>query len=149
MSLDTLIKFTIALDILVAVIYTASAILIFIRKPNDLLTIFVTIMLVTFGVATFSNEIQGLSVVYRQWSWLTKTIEIMGNCAIVAFFFLVPTGRFVPRRSEFILAGWVLFQLPRYYFPDSSLNLLNSHPILYNALFIAGILSGVLSQVVR
>jgi len=149
MSLDTLIKITIGMDILVAVIYTASAILIFVRKPNDLLTIFVTIMLVTFGVATFSNEIQGLAVVFPQWSWFTKVIEMIGNCAIVAFFFVFPTGRFVPRRSEFILATWVLFQLPRYYFPDSSLNLLNSNPTLFNVLFIGGILSGIVAQIVR
>jgi signal transduction histidine kinase len=149
MSLDTLIKFTIALDILVAVIYTASAILIFIRKPNDLLTIFVTIMLVTFGVATFANEIQGLAAVYPQWSWLTKTIEMIGNCAIVAFFFVFPAGRFVPRRSEFILAGWIMFQLPRYYFPDSSLNLLRSNPGLYDALFVGGLVTGLVAQIYR
>lgn len=149
MSLDTLIKITIALDIFVAMIYTASAILIFIRKPNDLLTIFVTIMLVTFGVATFSNEIQGMAVAFPQWNWLTKTIEMIGNCAIVAFFFVFPTGRFVPRKSEFILAGWIMFQLPRYYFPDSSLNLLRSNPGLYNALFAGGILTGVVAQIYR
>ncbi len=89
-SADILITITIGLEILVAVIYTASAILIFVRKPNDLLTIFVTIMLVTFGVATFSNEIQGLTVVYPEWSWLTKTIEMIGNCAIIVFFFVFP-----------------------------------------------------------
>ena len=148
-SMDILIKITIALDILVAVIYTASAILIFIRKPNDLLTIFVTVMLVTFGVATFSNEIQGFAVVYPQWSWLTKAIELIGNCAILAFFFVFPTGCFVPRRSEFIVAGWILFQLPRYYFPHSSFNLMGSNPTLYNALFFGGILSGIMAQTVR
>ena len=146
---DTLIKITMDLDILFAVIYTTSAVIIFIRKPNDLLTIFVTIMLVTFGVATFSNEIQGLSLVFPQWSWLTKTIEMIGNFAIVVFFFVFPTGRFVPRRSEWIVVAWILFQLPRYYFPDSSINLRNWNPILYNALFIAGLLSGLFSQVVR
>ncbi len=148
-SADILITITIGLEILVAVIYTASAILIFVRKPNDLLTIFVTIMLVTFGVATFSNEIQGLTVVYPEWSWLTKTIEMIGNCAIIVFFFVFPTGRFVPRWSEFIVVGWVLFQLPRYYFPNSAFNLLNSHPALYDTLFIGGILSGIMSQMVR
>ena len=148
-SSDVLIKITIAWDIFVAVIYTASAILIFIRKPNDLLTIFVTIMLVTFGVATFSNEIQGLAVVYPQWSWLTKAIEMIGNCAIVVFFFVFPTGRFVPRRSELIVSAWVLLQLARYYFPDSSFNLLASHPVLYNTLFVSGILSGIMAQIVR
>ena len=149
MPLDTLIKITMGSDILFAVMYTVSAILIFIRKPNDLLTIFVTIMLVTFGVATFSNEIQGLAIVYPQWSWLSKAIEMIGNCAIIAFFFVFPTGRFVPRGSELIVAGWVLYQLPRYYLPDSALNLMNSNPPVYNALFISGILSGILSQIVR
>ena len=149
MSLDTLIKITIASDIMVAVIYTTSAILIFIRKPNDLLTIFVTIMLVTFGVATFSNEIQGLSSVYPRLSGLTTAIEMIGNCAIIAFFFVFPTGRFVPRGSGLILAGWILFQLPRYYFPNSLINLLASNVALYNALFIGGVLSGVIAQVYR
>ena len=149
MSLDTLIKITIASDILVAVIYTASAILIFIRKPNDLLTIFVTIMLVTFGAATFASEIEGLSVVYPQWSWLTNTIEMIGNCSIIAFFFVFPTGRFVPRGFAFVLGGWVLLELPRYYFPNSSLNLLSSNPALYNGLFVGGVLSGVVAQIYR
>src|SRR5689334_19150283 len=149
MSADLLIKMTIGMDILVAVTYTASAILIFIRKPSDLLTIFVTVMLVTFGVATFSNEIDGLALVYPQWSWLTTAIGMIGNYAIIAFFFLFPTGRFVPRRFEFILAGWILFQLPRYYFPESPLNLLHSNPALYNALFTGGVLSGILSQMYR
>jgi len=149
LSTDIVIKITMGLEILIAGIYTTSAILIFIRKPNDLLTIFVTIMLVTFGVATFSNQIQGLAVLYPQWSWLTKAIEMIGNCAIVVFFFVFPTGRFVPRRSEFIVASWMLFQLPRYYFPDSSLNLLNWSPTLYNVLFAGGILSGIISQIYR
>ena len=148
-STDLIVQATIGLDILFAVIYTASAILIFIRKPNDLLTIFVTIMLVTFGVATFSNELEGLTALYPQWIWLTNVVQMIGNFSIVIFFFVFPTGRFVPRESAWIAAAWVLFQLPRYYFPESALNLRNWNPILYNSLFAAGLLSGILSQIYR
>src|SRR6476660_732658 len=96
-STDLIIQATMGLDILFAVIYTASAMLIFIRKPNDLLTIFVTIMLVTFGVATFSNELEGLTALYPRWIWLTNIIQMIGNFSIVIFFFVFPTGRFIPR----------------------------------------------------
>jgi len=148
-STDLIIQATMGLDILFAVIYTASAMLIFIRKPNDLLTIFVTIMLVTFGVATFSNELEGLTALYPRWIWLTNIIQMIGNFSIVIFFFVFPTGRFIPRGSAWIAAAWVLFQLPRYYFPESALNLRNWNPILYNSLFAAGLLSGILSQMYR
>jgi signal transduction histidine kinase len=149
LPVDTLIQMTIGLDILFATIYTASAILIFIRKPNDLLTIFVTVMLVTFGVATFSNELEGLTALYPEWIWLTNVIQMIGNFSIVIFFFVFPTGRFVPRWSAWIVAAWILFQLPRYYFPEFALSLRNWNPILYNSLFAAGLLSGILSQIYR
>ncbi|HLF74361.1 MAG TPA: hypothetical protein VI524_08450 [Anaerolineales bacterium] len=149
LSVDSFARITTALDILIAVVYTASGVVIFIRKPRDMLTVFVTSMLVTFGVATFSNGLQGLAAVHPSWRWLIQTIEMIGNCAIFAFFFVFPTGRFIPRGAVFLLAGWALFQFPRHYFPDSPFNLLNSSPLLYNALFLGGILRGVAAQIYR
>jgi len=149
MSVDLFVRMIIALDILVAMAYTVSAIVIFIRKPNDPFTIFVTIMLVTFGVATFSGGIQGVSKANPQFGLLTITIEMIGNCAITAFLFIFPTGRFIPRWTVMICLGWVLFQIPHLYFPNSLLNLAISSPALYTVTFAVGILSGVVAQVYR
>jgi hypothetical protein len=52
MSVESLAALTIVLDILVASTYTLGAVVIFFRKPDELLTLFVTIMLVTFGTST-------------------------------------------------------------------------------------------------
>jgi len=149
MSADSLAAMTIALDILVAVAFTACAIVIFIRKPNDILTIFVTIMLVTFGAATFTGAIRGFTVAYPQLRWLFETISLIGNGAILAFFFVFPNGRFTPPWTIFIFVGYILFELPRYYLPDSPLNLAATHPLLYNVLFVGANLAGLASQIYR
>ena len=148
MSVQDLVALTIALDIFVAVIFTACAIIIFIRKPNDPFTIFVTIMLVTFGTSTFTGGIRGIAIAYPQLEWLTQTIAFIGSVAILAFFFVFPNGRFTPRWTVAIFIAWVLFQLPRYYFPNSSL-ILHGDSVIYNLLFIAFFLSGVAAQIYR
>jgi hypothetical protein len=112
-------------------------------------SIFVTIMLITFGAATSTGALKGLAVVQPQLSVLIRSIEMIGNCSMVAFLFIFPSGRFVPRWTSTVVVAWIIFQLPRYYFPDSMLNLQSSNPVLYNGLFIGGILIGLGSQVYR
>ncbi len=149
MSLDSFAALTVALDIIVAAVFTICAIVIFVRKPNDLFTIFVTIMLVTFGGATFTGSLLGIQTAYPQINWLIQAIALIGNCAILAFFFTFPNGRFTPRWTVAILVGWFLYQLPRYYFPNSPLNLLKHNVALYNLIFPLGIFSGIATQIYR
>src|SRR5215510_595439 len=136
MSVHNLAALTIAMDIFFAIIFTACAIVIFIRKPNDLFTIFVTIMLVTFGTATFTGGMRGIAVAYPQLEWLTQTIAMIGSVGILAFFFVFPNGRFTPRWMLAIFIGWFVLQIPRYYFPNSHL-FLHGDSAIYNLLFIA------------
>lgn len=149
MSVSSLVSLTIAVDLLVAVPYTVCAVIIFIRKPNELLTIFISVMLVVFGTATFTGAMRGFSSLYPEFDWLTKTVEMAGSVSLVAFLLVFPNGRFLPRWTVAILFSWFLFQLPRYYSPDSPFNLANTNPVLYNVIFAAGILSGVGLQVYR
>jgi signal transduction histidine kinase len=148
-SVDSFVSLTIALDILVAATFTICAIVIFVRKPNDLLTIFVTVMLISFGAATFSGGLNGMAVAYPQLNWLIQSLDMLGNCAILAFLFVFPNGRFTPRWTIAILVIYLIAQLPRYYFPDSPLNVLNTQPALYNFLFVGANLMGLASQIYR
>jgi hypothetical protein len=148
MTVDSLVKMTIGLDILLAAVFSACAIVIYIRKPDDPFTIFVTVMLVTFGTATFTGGIRGIAFAYPELTWLTKTIEMIGNVAILAFFFVFPNGRFIPRWMAVIFIGGFLLILPPYYFPDSPLNL-QPNLVIFNLLFVFAILSGIASQIYR
>jgi signal transduction histidine kinase len=139
---------TIGLDILIAAVFTTCAIVIYIRKPNDPFTIFVTVMLVTFGTATFTGGIRGIALAYPGLTWLTKNIEMIGNVGIFAFFFVFPNGRFVPRWMAVIFTGWFLLILPPYFFPDSPLNL-QPDIVLFNLLVVSAMMSGIASQIYR
>jgi len=149
MSVHSLVILTIVLDILVALIYTVSAVVIFMRKPDELLSIFVTIMLVTFGTATFTGAIGGITLTYPELKWLTTTIGMIGNVAILAFFFVFPNGRFTPRWTAAIVLAWLLFHIPPQYFPGSPLDLRGHFPGWYNLLFTVAVLSGVAAQIYR
>jgi signal transduction histidine kinase len=149
LTVSWFVKLTIALDVLIAAVFTVSAILIFARKPNDLFTIFVSTTLVTFGLATFSGGLEGAGRAIPSLHDLTQSLAIFGNFAIVSFFFVFPNGKFTPRWTSIILIAWILFQLPRYYLPDSPLNISMSNPALYNILFPLGILCGIGTQVYR
>src|SRR5919109_4180187 len=85
MTIDSLVKLTIGYDILLAAVFTVCAVVVFIRKPNDPFTIFVTLMLVTFGVATFTGGIRGIGETYPAVHLLTETIAFICNCFLVAF----------------------------------------------------------------
>jgi signal transduction histidine kinase len=147
-SVASFVTLTIALDILVAITFTTCAIIIFIRKPQDPFTIFVTIMLVTFGSATFTGGIRGISLDSPELHWLVKTIEMIGNASIPAFFFVFPNGRFTPRWTAAVLIGWFLLLVPPYYFPDSPLNLQRNSAI-FGPLFVFVHLSGIVAQIYR
>ena len=147
-SVASFVTLTIALDILVAVTFTTCAIIIFIRKPKDPFTIFVTIMLITFGSATFTGGIRGIALDSPELDWLVKTIEIIGNTSIPAFFFVFPNGRFTPRWTAAVLIGWFLLIVPPYYFPDSPLNLQRNSAI-FGPLFVFAHLSGIVAQIYR
>jgi signal transduction histidine kinase len=149
LTAESLVQLTIGLDLLLAAVFTTSAIVILIRKPHEPFTIFVTVMLVTFGLATFSGGIEGIGHTIPVLRMITTTIALIGNCSIVAFLFVFPNGKFVPRWTSAILAAWIVFQLPRYYLPSSALDLTTSNPALYNLIFPIGILSGVATQVYR
>lgn len=149
MTVDSLVIATITLDLLVAAVFTISAVIISVRKPRDLFAIFTSVMLVTFGVATFSGGIRGFGTVYPSLHGLIETIIFFGSFSFVTFLFTFPNSKFRPRWAWLIPAAWTLFQIPRYYLPDSPLNIAVSNRLFFNVLFSAGVLSAILTQVYR
>jgi signal transduction histidine kinase len=148
MTVDSFAEMTVGLDILLAAVFTACALVIFIRKPRDPFTVFVTVMLVTFGMATFAGGIRVIAYTYPKLNLLVRTIEIFGNVAMLAFYFVFPNGRFTPRWTVAIVILWFLLVFPPYFLPDSPLNLQSKGPI-FDSIFYATLLSGIASQIYR
>ncbi|MCC6455849.1 MAG: GAF domain-containing sensor histidine kinase [Caldilineaceae bacterium] len=137
------------LSLLLATVFGASALTLVLRRPDDWLALFVALMLVTFGTITFSDTMQGFTSVYPEWWLLAHFVGWFGDIALMLFFFIFPTGRFVPRWTPIILLLWGVMQGLRFFLPDTVFNLQQSAPTLYIILFPLGVASGLFAQIYR
>jgi len=103
----------VALDTIFVVVFATIGSLIFLRKPGDPVALLVALMLVTWGPG---NDIMVLTpgallppepLVW--WHWPFVLIEYVAFMSWMLFFYLFPSGRFVPRGSRWLAVGWIVF----------------------------------------
>jgi hypothetical protein len=91
-------------------IYTALAALIFWRRSADRMALFCAYMLVLFGGATYTSLLDlGLRTVAPAWYWLVGGLELLAQVSVPTFFLLFPSGRFVPRWTQWGVLVFVLY----------------------------------------
>ena len=91
-------------------IYTALAALIFWRRSADRMALFCAYMLVLFGGATYTGLLDfGLRTVAPAWFWLVGGLELLAQVCVPTFFLLFPSGRFVPRWTQWGVLVFALY----------------------------------------
>jgi len=127
----------------------ALAALIFWRRSNELMALFVALLLVLLG-ATFSGAIEALGDLHPVWDRLGSFLEsFMSIGSVFLFFFLFPDGRFVPRWTRWIAFGFFAYVAPSSLFPESPYSLERWPDLAYALFFLAWLLVGVGAQVYR
>ncbi len=106
LSLDSFATYLVALDIVFAVVYASIAAVIFWRKSDDRMAFFASLTLVTFPAAFSTSE---LATLPSAWSLPGHFVIFLGNISIFLFFYLFPTGRFVPRWTRWLWIGAIVF----------------------------------------
>ena len=110
LSLGFLAAYRVMLDALSVLIYCVLGMLIFWRKSADRMALFCAFVLVLFGGAGFTNILQGtLALLSPAWFVLIGTLDVLGQTGFLIFFFLFPSGRFVPRWTRWIALLVVLY----------------------------------------
>ncbi|HEU0027531.1 MAG TPA: hypothetical protein VFQ25_10480 [Ktedonobacterales bacterium] len=71
--------------------------LLFIRRSDDRMALFASLMLVTFGGAAFTGTLHALPAVNGLFQSPVYLLNAIGQIAFLTFFYLFPNGRFVPR----------------------------------------------------
>jgi len=104
--------FNVALDAVFVSVFAVVAGVIFWRRSDDPVALLVATMLVVWGslnglFVLTPNETQGLSPVLDL--ALNKVPTLVGYMAWMLFFYLFPSGRFVPRWTHWLALCWVLF----------------------------------------
>jgi hypothetical protein len=112
LSPGLLAAYQIGWDVGTPLIYTALAALIFWRRSADRMALFCAYMLVLFGGATYTSLLDvGLRTVAPAWFWLVGGLELLAQVCVPTFFLLFPSGRFVPRWTQWSVLVFVLYEV--------------------------------------
>ena len=126
LSLDFYAWINISVYVIILLVYVLVGILLFLRKPDDRLALLASISLVLFPFA-FSTQIVG--TLPAAWTLPAGIVELLGNLCLGLFFFVFPSGRFVPRWASLLMVVWIVYWTISVFFPDSPLA--NSWPLFF------------------
>ena len=136
--------YTLALPVGTMLVFAAIATVIFWRKSEDRMALFGAFMLVIFGGAAVTSDVpQTLAAAHPILWFPVRLLDYLGQVAFGIFFYVFPSGRFVPRWTRWLAIAVGLLYVPNIFFPGSSLD------ILGGPVFIGFLISLVVAQVYR
>jgi hypothetical protein len=143
--------YNVALDTLFVSVFATIGILIFWRRSDDTVALLVATMLVTWGTL---NDLFVLTPRAIEGTYppaldvlLAVTLPYIGYMSWMLFFYLFPSGRFVPRWTRWFALGWVLFTGSWLFTP--SVGPPRWPPLLFNAAILVLWGSFVVAQAYR
>jgi len=118
LSLDFYAWLNMSVSIIILLVYVLVGIVLFLRKSDDRMALLASISLVLFPFA-FSAQIVG--TLPAAWTLPVEIVELLGNLGLGLFFFVFPSGRFVPRWASLLMVVWIVYWIISLFFPDSPL----------------------------
>lgn len=112
--------YTVGLDIVTALVWLAMALLVFWRRPGDLIGLFTALTLLTFGVGRFPDTPLALAATHPSWWLPVEALRFLGSACLSIFVFIFPDGHFAPPITRVIAGGWILIQIPEFFLTSSA-----------------------------
>lgn len=116
---------TAGLDVLFVALCTAVAFLIFRRQPDNRMAWLTSLVLIVWGthnglfIQTKDAILSDLSANPGRVYYAAEAIVLLGYMGWMLFFYLFPTGHFVPRWTKITAVAWLLFSGSWYLWPIS------------------------------
>jgi hypothetical protein len=118
LSLGSFAAYSVAMDVVFAAVCGAVAALIFWRRSDDRMALFVSLALLTFGTATFTLTMAALAARYPAWEIPVAFLHFLGAASFGFFLYVFPDGHFVPRWTRWVALVWIGWQLAEHLFPS-------------------------------
>jgi len=141
--------YTIALYIIMSLVWIIVGLLIFWRRSDDWMTLFVALFLVTYYPGTQGGPAYALALAHPAWSLPVNFVGLLVLISLGLFLCLFPDGRFVPRWTRWIIVLAIAWLVPSIFFPGSLLNSDNWPPLLESAVVLGFLGSLLFAQVYR
>jgi hypothetical protein len=141
LSLGSYVAFTLVLTLVsMLVACTISGLLVW-RKSNDWLALLVALMLILLGT---DNIIYTLELSHSAWHFPAIFLNVLHFATVFLVCSLIPTGRFVPRWTRWLVPAWVLWGLIFIFFPA-----LPSADLLNNIVWLSGLACIMVAMIYR
>ena len=140
LSRDFFALYIIVLTSILALGYWLVAALLFWRTSDNRLALLAAVTLGTFPLAFNDDFIGTLS---SPWWLLAHVISFLGSVCIVLFFYVFPSGHFVPRWTRFVLVPTLVYWWFSAFFPLALFNPFFRLPVLDRVTFL-GVVGGML-----
>ena len=117
-SLDLYAWLDISVYVVILLAYVLVGSVLFWRKSEDRMALLASLSLVLFPVAFSSNV---LGTLPAAWTLPAEIVELLGDLCLGLFFFVFPSGRFVPRWAGLLMVVWIAYWIVSLFFPNSAL----------------------------
>jgi hypothetical protein len=149
LSVRTYALLNVIVDKVFQLVWFAVGALIFWRRSDDRMALLVSVFLVSFGpVAVDPTSAYTLISSQPAWWLPVWSVDIVGNVSPVLFFFLFPSGRFVPHWTRWLAVAFIINDVPDLLFPQLYSRLPSLETVSY-LVFLGGVVSMVWSQIYR
>jgi hypothetical protein len=149
LSLGSFAAYSVAMDVVFAAVCGAVAALIFLRKSDDRMALFVSLALLTFGTSTFTFTMAALAARHPVWETPVSFLHFLGAASFGLFLYLFPDGRFVPRWGRWVALVWIAWQLHRYFFPEWYADPSPWYTGINTAVWLSALGTAIYSQIYR
>src|SRR5215217_7979164 len=149
-SLGSYAAYTLTLEVGFAMVFFASAAVIFWRKSDEWVALVVALFLMTFG-GTLPGVATALPAAHPDWWLPVRFVELLGYVSLFLFFYLFPDGRFVPRWTRWLAVVAIGSSIPSTFFPDSPFSIESSNPLPPSGfvMLLVFVSTGLFAQIYR
>src|SRR5918992_2182223 len=149
LSLRSYALLNVVVDKVFQLVWFAVGALIFWRRSDDRMALLVSAFLVSFGpVAVDPTSAYTLISSQPAWWFPVRSVDIVGIVSPALFFFLFPSGRFVPHWTRWLAVAFIVNSVPDVLFPELYSRSPSLETVSY-LVFLGILVSMVWSQIYR
>src|SRR5262249_16396066 len=148
LSLDFYATYQTALIAIISFVFMAAGALLFWRKSDDRVTLFVSLWFAMFG-ATGSPLLDPLIRAHPMWQMPVRFLQGASLGCFPILTYLFPDGRFVPRWTRALTLAWVAWIVISPFTPFVVADFAGASTLWFGVLIPGGMGIGILAQVYR
>ncbi len=148
LSIHFYATYHLVVEICFATVCLTLAAVIFWRRSDERMALFVALLLVLLGT-TFWGTTAALSLYHPAGSWVSESLGVAGQMSLFLFFYLFPDGRFVPRWTRYLAVAMIAGVISEIIFPGAPLGVSNWPVPLFLVFILGWLLTGAFAQIYR